>query len=266
MKKAVGFFISIGILFFLLAGCSNKEATPGKKCTAMYVTFGKDNYVMVNQENRTPFTVSMPEKIYNISGEQITAENLQNGNLLEITSDGMVMETYPEQYPGVTEIRVIDEGNPQNTKQYQDIIDMIYVEPDASEPPSLQIEHITEMAASVTMAARGSYQWNWIEDEASGIGGTAVACGTHILGWKNMNSVTLEEPSKLRLIFTQEPDSVQAERWPESQLGMESPNEEPESVEIALEDGKWFMNAEPGYVYSIYAKWGDSFVEFGFMA
>lgn len=269
MKKAISFslmlLISIGI-FFSLAGCSNAEAAPEKKLTAMYVTFGKGNYIMVNQENRNPFTVTMPEKIYNVSGEQITAESLQNGNILEITSDGMVLETYPEQYPSVTEIRVIDEGNPQNAEQYQDIIDMVYTEPDPSEPPCLHIERWTEMFASATLAVKGSYQWNWIEDEAEGIGRVAIACGPHILEWENINSVDLDGTETLHLIFSQEPDTVQVSRWPESSRGKASKaSNTGESAEVLKDEGSWSIQAEPGYVYSVYAKWGDSYVEYGFL-
>ncbi len=270
MKRSVVFFlmlsISIGV-FFSLEGCTNRETAPENKCVAMYVAFGKGNYIMVNQENRNAFTINMPEKIFNISGEQITAESLQNGNILEITSDGLVMETYPEQYPGVTEIHVIDEGDPQNAKQYQDIIDTVYVEPNPSEPPYLHVERQTEMFANAILAVKGNYQWNWTEDEAAEIGGTAIACGIHILEWKNMNSIDLDGTEMLHLIFSLEPDTVQVSRWPESSLGkaMDTSNTG-ENVEASAKDvGGWLIQAEPGYVYSVYAKWGESYVEYGFM-
>ena len=45
------------------------------------------------------------------------------------------MESYPGQYPGVTEIRVIKEGNPADADVYRDIVDGIYTKPDTTEPP-----------------------------------------------------------------------------------------------------------------------------------
>lgn len=267
MKRIISIFLASAMMFILLAGCSASAEKPETKSTAMYVTFGKDGYVMVNQETRSAFTVTMPEKIYDISGKQITAEELQNGNILEITGDGVVMETYPEQYPGVTEIRVIDEGDPKNTEQYQDIVDMVYTEPDPSEPPSMHVERHTETFASATLAVKGNYQWKWIEDEATGTGRTAIACGPHILEWENMNSVDLGGTENLYLIFYQEPDTVQVSRWPESSLGKssETSDAEAESVETASEEGVRYIQAEPGYVYSVYAKWGESYVEYGFI-
>ena len=94
---------------------------------AMYIPFGENGaYVMVDTENGTVFTVKMPEKIFNKDKEQIQAVDLQRGNILDIYGNGEMAESYPGQYMGVTEIHVIEEGDPQDADQYQSIIDELY--------------------------------------------------------------------------------------------------------------------------------------------
>lgn len=262
MKKIFTVVLMLGIVCFG-AGCSAKPDE--YVCKAMYVPFGIDSYVMVEQEKGNVFTVFMPEEIYNLSGEKITPDYLQKGNILEITGDGLMMESYPAQYPGVTKIRVIEEGNAQDAEQYQHIIDEIYVEPDPSEPPSLQIERRTPLIASCTLATRGSYQWSWLVNENTGEMQSTIACGSPVLEWKEISRVSLDKPDRLNLLFTKEPDSVSVERWPESQKGSDS-NADPETIDVQQENGTWYIDAEPGYIYAVYGKWTDGNVEYGFAA
>lgn len=273
------FFMLALTLVGILAGCSAEAGQPGTEhsetedvCKAMYVPLGQDSYIMVGQENGSVFTVSMPEEIYNLSGEKIAAADLKGGNILEITGDGVMLESYPGQYPGVTKIRVLQEGDLKDTEQYQHIIDELYVEPDPSEPPSLQIQYEAELYASCAVATRGGYQWNWVEDEAAGVGRSAIACGAHILEWQQINDVALEKASRLELHFSRRPDSVSVHRWAENWKGSGSGDiPEGETVEVLLEEDRWMIDGEPGYIYLVDAVWEEGSrdygsVEYGFMA
>ena len=49
----------------------------------------------------------MPDTILDENGKQITWQELKRGNLLDIYGDGIMLESYPGQYPGVTRIKVV---------------------------------------------------------------------------------------------------------------------------------------------------------------
>lgn len=83
---------------------NNTEETPIR---AMYIPFEDSGYIMVDQDSGTVFTVTMPEEIYDQNGKKITEQDLEKGNILHIYGDGIMLESYPGQYPGVTKIQVI---------------------------------------------------------------------------------------------------------------------------------------------------------------
>lgn len=258
---SLALFMAVG--FLVGWNCSAHEEYT---CRAMYVPFGEGSYVMVDQEQNHVFTVTMPKKIYGLSGEKITPDQLQKGNILAITGDGERLLTFPEQYPGVTKIRVVEEGAPQDADQYQHIVDRLYSEPDPSEPPSLRITYTTKLDVYPTKLAycvfviRGGYQWSWISDEATGEKQSDIACGPHILEWDKINEADLAKTEQMKLLFSKQPDSVQVERWPESQKG--NPSAESERVEVRQKDDSWFIDGEPGYIYGIYGTWADGNVEY----
>ena len=248
----------------VLTGCS-LPAKDESTCRVMYVPFGQDSYVMVEQGGNHVFTATMPDQIYDASGKKIAANQLQKGNILEVTGDGVMLETFPEQYPGVTKIRVLEEGTPQNADQYQELIDSIYVEPDPSVPPSLQVISQTELVSRCTNVTRGGYHWSWMVNEATGEKQSAIACGSHILAWESISEVSMEKPDRLTLSFSKEPESVTAERWPGSRRETPESSGDSEAVEVTNQEGEWTIAAEPGYIYSVYGTWEDGNAEYGFI-
>lgn len=268
----------------LLSGCAFAKGgplpagtlqPPGQEdeesvCTAMYVPFGENGYIMVDQENGSVFTIHVPEDIFGLEGESIAFEDLKAGNLVEITGDGAMAESYPGQYFGVTKLRVVEEGKPEDADQYKEIVDFIYIEPDLSEPPSLNVEYRTPQVACSAAATRGSYQWSW-PGEQEGQMGSAIACGPHILQWENMNDLTLEGPTDLTLHFYGGETLLQVtvRRWPASLLGAEGPlgeTEGSEEVELLEQNGNYVIPSADGeYVYGVAARWERGNVEFGFM-
>lgn len=239
-------------------------------CTAMYVPFGESGYIMVDQEDGAPFTIHVPEDIFGLEGESIAFEDLRAGNLVEITGDGAMAMSYPGQYFGVTKLRVVSEGKPEDINRYKEIVDSIYTEPDPSEPPSLNVEYRTPQVACSAVASRGSYQWSW-PAEQEGQMCSAIACGSHVLQWKDMNDLALEGPTDLTLHFYGGEELLQVEvrRWPASFLGAENLSDEwegSEEIELLEQNGNYVIPSADGeYVYQVVAKWERGDAEFGFM-
>ena len=188
---------------------------------------------------------------------------------MDITGNGIMLESYPGQYPGIMEITVVSDGTEEDAQQYQELIDGIYTEPDPAEPPSMNVEYETELAVTALMLPRGNYEWNYVDENGEGQG--TVACGNHILESEELNEAVLDGPTDLRLQPSVEMESVEVTRWPDSVwiTARENKNAaeagEGEAVEAVQEDGVWTIKgAEPGYVYLITAHWTEGYVEFGF--
>lgn len=238
----------------------------GSGLTAMYVTFGTDNCIFIDIENDSPFRIHFPEKIYGVNGEAITSEQLKNGSIVEIYGDGVMAESYPAQYPGVSEIRVIEEGTESGADKYQYIIDQIYSEPDPAEPPHLNVEYTTSLVSAAAIIPRGAYEWTYVDKE--GNNQTATTDAAHVLELKELNDVTLEEPTNLKLAFYPTPDKVSVTRWKSEERREADGTEIPDGEAITAEkiEEEWYIkSAEAGYVYLVRGEWENGYVEFGFL-
>lgn len=233
---------------------------------AMYVPYGEDgSYVMVDQENGSVFTVTMPEEIYDAAGNPIKPEDLKKGNILTIYGNGIMLESYPGQYPGVSRIEVEEEGSPSDADQYQEIIDEIWQEPDPAELPGMNVDYTTSQAMVSAAADTGGYHWEYPAENGDM---TSVIADTPFLTeWPQLNEICLEEPTDLTLSFTKTPVKVTAQRWPESvrDLSEELPDGEEMEVKAGPEDTQFLLEqAEPGFLYLIHAEWDNGYVEYGF--
>ncbi len=169
--------------------------------TAMYVPYGENSYIMVDQENGVVYTVTMPEEIYDIKGRKITAAELEkrkySDNLWRWNYVGILSGAVS----GVTKIEVEKKGDPSDADQYQELIDEIYQEPDPAEHPSLNMEYRTDLAVVSAGASEGGYQWTY--EGADGQSHSVTADASHILEWDNLIDLTLDQSAELRLQFSE---------------------------------------------------------------
>lgn len=270
-------FIVLIIVFYAFRhGIQQKEAGQQQAeqqkesqqvCSAMYVSFGKDSYIFVDTENGNVFTVHFPEEIYNVDGEKISEDDLKKGSIVRIYGDGIMLESYPGQYPGVTRIEVTEEGTSADADKYQYIIDEVYQEPDPSAPPLLNLEYEIPMASVSAMTNTGAYNWGY--QNTNGTAQEDIADTAHVLLWKEINDLNLEAGTDMKLRFSQEPDKVSALRWKEEERKAETDGSEfPEGEKISVQktNDQWYLpEAEPGYVYLIQGEWENGRVEYGFL-
>ncbi|MFR8535538.1 MAG: hypothetical protein ACLVD1_03360 [Lacrimispora saccharolytica] len=232
---------------------------------AMYVPYGDEGgYLMVDQESGSVFTVTMPEEIYDIDGNKIGQEDLEKGNILRIYGNGIMMNSYPGQYPGVTKIQVEETGSPSDADQYQEIIDGIYQEPDPAEVPLLSLEYRTTQAIVSAATSTGSYRWEYPAED--GTMTEEVADAPVISQWEVLNEIDFAEPTDLTLSFTETPKQVTVTRWSERVKGQaELP--EGEAVEVKeTENAQQYLleKADTGYLYLVKAEWENGYTDYGF--
>lgn len=267
MKKKIDILLLSLCMLFVVSACGSLEESQSEDHVmhAMYVTFGEDSSIFIEQENETPFYASFPEEIYDDNGEKITEDQLVKGNIVKITGNGVMAESYPGQYHGITRMDVVEEGNPADADQYRYIIDQIYEEPDRSQPPELNILYTTD-AASVSIAATtGGYEWK--DSEKNGEEHSVSVEGSHILEWEHLIDAAIGEATELTLHFSENPIAVTVERFPAAtwkSKSVDAETLESEVVEVTEGEESWSITAEPGFVYLIRANWDKGQREFGF--
>lgn len=231
---------------------------------AMYVPIAQDVYIFVNQDNDMVFTITFPEEIYNMEGDKITREELEKGNIVKLYGNGIMLESYPGQYPGISRIEVIEEGSPSDADRYQDIVDQIYQEPDPAEPPTMNVEYTTELAVATVMINRGGYEWTYVDKD--GLSNAVVADSIHVLNWgEELADIKIKEPIEVILSFSQTPVQVEAVRYDSALMGTDN-IPEGEQVEVEETDGVFGISQiESGYVYEITGIWENGRATYGFL-
>lgn len=231
---------------------------------AMYVPIAQDVYVFVDQDTDMVFTITFPEEIYNIEGDKITREELEKGNIVKLYGNGIMLESYPGQYPGISRIEVIEEGSPSDADRYQDIVDQIYQEPDPAEPPTMNVEYTTELAAATVMINRGGYEWVYVDKD--GLSNAVAADSIHVLNWgEELADIKIKEPIDVILSFSQTPVQVEAVRYDSALMGTDN-IPEGEKVEVEKTDGVFGISqVESGYVYEITGIWENGRATYGFL-
>ena len=148
----------------MLVGCQGSSSA--KPIEAMYIPAGEDGHLMVGEETGNVFTVTMPDNIQDKNGKKISEEDLNRGDIVAIYGDGIMLESYPGQYPGVTKIKVVKEGKASDADQYQDILDEFWPEKDPGELPYLNIGYRASYGEVSAAATRGGYSWSYADKDA----------------------------------------------------------------------------------------------------
>lgn len=202
MKKWIP-VLAAAMMVTFATGCQSKgnAEADGNVIEAMYIEKGENFQIFVDISNGAPFTATIPEG----------TEELTTGDLVKIYGNGIMLESYPGQYPGVTKIEVTAQGEEEDADQYEELLSEIYVEPDPSETPSLNLEYTTKLGAVTAMTDRGGVSWTY--EKENGQRESYVADCPFILDWKVINDIRLGEPTDVKLSFSKEPEKVQVIRY-----------------------------------------------------
>lgn len=268
------------ITALLLSGCSGgdeqlkNEGDKGIKVDtqesttirAVYLKNDFGNDLFVDLENDSPFTAVIPDDIVDENDESLTEDELNSGDVFLVYGDGIMLESYPGQYPGVTKMARQERVNQEYIDKYQELFEQICPEPDRTQVPDLSVSYRQPDAMVTAMVSRGGYQWK-VEKQGNEAEET-IADSSHILEWgEELTEVTMTENAEFTLIFSYEPESVEVKRWTEEERrepGTSDPFPEGESVKVTKGEEGFSFDGESGNVYQIVGKWEEGEVEFGF--
>lgn len=272
--KAVISFLVIVVTGLCLGGCGGEEAnkdTAEKNSadeTPLRAVYLKNDQggLFVDLDNETPFVGNIPEEITDEEGQVLAPESMQNGDVFLVYGNGIMMESYPGQYPGITKLERRESANRKYMEKYQELMDQIFPKPDTSEPPQLSVEYRQPDAAVTVNITRGSYTWN-VEKE-NGETENTTADSAHILEWKDeLIDLTLMEEAELSLRFDRKPQSVEVICWPVGERRESGTSEiypEGETVEVSETEEGFTFTGMPDKVYRVEASWEQGRVEYGF--
>lgn len=246
-------------------GTENENSGDSDVFRAVYLKNDRGD-LFVNLENDTPFTGSLPEEIIDEEGKAITEDSMENGDVFLVYGDGVMLESYPGQYPGITRLERQESGNQELAEKYQDLIEQFLPEPDLSQPPQLSVAYRQPDAAVTVNITRGSYSWT--VDQGNGEAESTIADAAHVLEWKDeLIDLTLTEETELCLQFDAAPQSVEVVYWPvqeRREVGTTGTYPEGEAAEVSENGEEFTFIGKPDQVYRVKAFWEQGQAEYGF--
>ena len=224
--------------------------------------------LFVDTENDMPFCAVFPEgEVYDAEGGALAEEDIQPGNVFRLYGDGIMLESYPGQYPGIVKAERLSEGKPEDVQAYQELLSSIIVEADPSVPASMDIQYSTELAAVSMVSYQGGYTWNYTNENGEDV--SIIACGSHILEAQDLPTITDPSVTEATLRFSSDPSRVDVVCWTLSQKDGYTSENVPESEAAVCEknaEGDLIVSGlKPGRIYLVTAEWDNgSQAEYGF--
>lgn len=236
---------------------------------AVYLEKEDGNSIFVNLTEEYPFDGNIPEgELYDEDGEKITQEDLNSGDVLNIWGNGVIAESYPAQYNGITKMERTEQSNQEYIDRYGYYLEELFVEKDPSELPYLNVCYTDELAdATVMIPDPLSYTWTYTDE--SGESRTVTTDGAHVLHTEPVEVKKISDPMTMELYFDEVPESVELLVWDDTLLGQyqDSADQIPEGTAVEVtKNGKGNLefNAQPGSVYLVQGQWDQGTVEYGF--
>lgn len=283
MRKNTKIIVGVGVVLVALiilaaVGIRNyfkQEEAPNETQTdggytmqAVYLKKENGNNIFVELENDMPFTGIVPKgELYDEEGEKITEQDLNNGDVLNIYGNGVMAQSYPAQYHGITKIERTEQENQEYIEEYSHFLDEFFVEREPSQRPELNVSYTDDLAAVTVMIPEAfSYTWTY---EENGESRTITTDAPHILQTNPTEVTKLSEPMKMELMFDVKPESVQILSWEDSLLGQyqDSTDQIPDGTPVEVqenEEGNPEFTAQPGCVYLVQGQWENGTADYGF--
>ncbi len=270
----------VGIAGCVANGTRHTEGSDTKRQefegTAMVLRLGDDSLLFVDRDTETPFvpTAIDDAEIIGIDGATAAPEDLDPGNIVRITGNGIMLESYPGQYPGITRVEVIDEGTPEDAEAYDELVAQLWNEPDPSQPASASLDYTTDLAAVSLIPLTNGYTWSFKED---GRMRTVVADVPHPtqISRDDIPDARVNGSIEATLVLDRPGHSVSVTRWSEDDIAAAaekagSPSDidtgalSGEQVECGLVDSVATFTIEPGWRYRAKASFDEGTVSFVF--
>lgn len=270
-----------------LAGCSSPASSGASaagsasaagadaasdESTALVVFANGNDVLFVDQRTETPYFPTIPaEGIVAQDGAVITADDLAVGNVVAVEGNGIMLESYPGQYPGITSIRVIAQGSPTDAEPYRSIVDEVFVPADPASVPAGSVSYRTDIADTSLVLNPYSYQWFGNGDEQAGVALDGWFADDNGLIAEGTPDAIIAGATQATATFDRSFQSIEVNRWPlaessEGRLRMDLTAPQQPVDHATEESGAAAFTIEPGYAYGLSVKFANGDASFAFVA
>lgn len=238
---------------------------------ALVIASDEAGLLFVDTETETPYTPGdlAQARIVGADGEEISASDLARGNLVRVVGNGIMLESYPAQYPGISEVEVLKTGSAADADPYNELVAQVRPTKDPAEPPYAALSYRTDDAAVTVALTLVSSTWQDGEDATGERPAPAVALAPDALADARIPHA-LEATVELDTPAT----AVRAVRWNESDLARAAEasggytaleeNQPSEEVVVSTADGAASLTIEPGWRYVLTAEFADGEATYAF--
>ena len=228
----------------------------GTMSTAIVAYANGDDVLFVDQETQTPYIPThLDDAVITFEGQRIDEDDLQAGNIVTVIGNGVMLESFPGQYPGITSVEVTSVGDPTDAEQYADIVDSVFGAPDQSQVPSGSLDYTTSDAQVSVILNPYEFEWRWQTDDGqtsqSEIDGSATNPNGEFT--ENVADARISGSVNAFIAFSVNPTSVEIERTPlaDGQAKID-PRAEDMDVPCTIgDDGAIALTIEPGFLYEL---------------
>ncbi len=197
---------SLFVLLLILFGCST-EKNDDEVTNESVVLYVKDGAVLLADiETEAVYFPYIPEgSLFSQEGEKIDVSELVPGDIVSVVGNGIMAESYPAQYPGITRIDVIGFDDAL-VSQYDYIIARVFAEDDPDEVPTAQVEYTIEDVGSITVALEAfSYMITGSGDPQVSDGSCLAEDGTVLEGVPDM---VINDTNEVTVSFSRDIDEA----------------------------------------------------------
>ena len=259
-------------MFFKPDKAEEKQLKGEYSMKALYLENQTGDFLFVDLTNETPFMGTIPEGgVYNEKEEMIAGEDLESGDVVSVWGNGVVAQSYPAQYNGITKIQV-EEKDSQKEKEYSHYLEEFFPKADMTKVPTLDISYAQPDAlVTAVVSETGTYQWTYQEEGQEET--TTAAEGDHVLQMGELADISIEGQTKAELLFSVAPEKTEVFRWTKEEWEKEKQEKSaadiPEGESVAVTEnqaGNPEITCDAGYVYLIKGYWENGEAEYGFFA
>ena len=218
--------------------------------TAMVVLLGNGEPLFIDQDTESPYYPTLPEG----------APELKAGNVVRVTGNGIMLQSYPAQYPGITKVEVIEEGAPQDAEKYAELVSQLWQPKDAAEPAFATLEYTTELTATSVMLSASGYSWSYEQDGES-LTDTVDAPDPLSYATSDLPDARLDGPTEATVSFDVTPTGVTVTSYSEDKTSSTRTD-----VPVELAGGAATLTIKPGNRYVVNATFEAGEVSYVFVA
>lgn len=262
-------------------GADAMRASDEQVSTAMVVMQSGTSVLFVDQQTETPYFPTLPEgAVLDEQGKPMADADLAVGNIVQVTGNGIMLESYPGQYPGIYKVQVLEQGNPADADKYAEVVEAVSSEGavDLNEVPTGSLEYRTDMAAVTSRL--DAYRSDFATDslDAGAVESAAVAAGSPFADdgtlLDGVMDARVEGPTEATVSFLPAPLSVQVSRVEMGKTDSGVPTVDlsrldgsAQAVPSSASDaaaGAVAFTIEPGYFYFVTATFEAGAADYGF--